>query len=322
MKNVFLFLGPEELDAQEMVDSLFDKSNADEQTRLFAFNAVDVETLISDIMTPSLFGNVFFYILENCEVLKAKEIKKLKDAIENSITEGYLILRSNETKITSAVENLVKKENKKIFYLMFESKLPSFVSSLVKEKNYTISQEAISAFLSLVEHDKKSLKLAVSELVMNFSFKNKENSNITEDDVYNILCYDRDDDSLDLFSYIALKNLQGAVMCADAVFADTRNFTIGFQSLLTYIRKAVQYKENVKLEESNPFFINTFGVSAREIKFPKEKESMKSFDNNYTLLQSYKALKIILNLQDEIRLQSQPSQQRALLAQALCDIIE
>lgn len=176
------------------------------------YNFYATETKLGDIMAVltngSLFSSARFVVVKNAEVIKKKdEIQLISDWVNASTQQkaedSILVLLSDENSVDKKLENLVPKENKKIFWEMFDDRKIPWLKNFFSKNGYKIEDDACETILNLVENNTEALRTECSRFFMCF----EKDHIITSDDVDQILAHNREESSFTLFDAMADSDL-------------------------------------------------------------------------------------------------------------------
>ncbi len=207
----YLFTGPEFGEKNDAVQELRNKTEKKfGQFDFYTFYAG--ETKLGDIMAiltnGSLFSPARFVVIKNAEVIKKKdEIQFISDWVNASVQQkaedSILVLLSDENSVDKKLENLVPKENRKMFWEMFEDRKIPWIKNFFSKNGFRIEEEACETILNLIENNTEALRNECSRFFMCFE---KEHV-ITSDDVDQILAHNREESSFTLFDAMADSDL-------------------------------------------------------------------------------------------------------------------
>ena len=200
---VYLYTGPEfgqRNDAIDAVKKSLEQKFGDIDNHLFYL----IETPFSQVMTilqsGTLFSNGVCVVCKNAELLKKKDdIEMLSQWLESPSESSVLILVSDEISVDNKLDKLVPPENKKKFWEMYESDKLPWISTFFNKNGYSITQDAASLILSMVENNTLALKNECSRFFVLFP---KEHE-ITDEDVESVLIHTREENAFTLFNQIA-----------------------------------------------------------------------------------------------------------------------
>ena len=204
---LFLYTGPE---FGERNDAIADFRQQIEKK----YGALDyhllyaADTSVQDVLTLLENGNLFsdarFIVLRNAEQIKKKEdialIEQWKAAAEKQQNnDAWLFLVSDENSVDKKLENIVAKENKKVFWEMFEDRKEQWLRNFIKRNGFDIEDEAIDSILNMVENNTEALRNECSRFFSCFSAGHV----VTEKDVDDILAHNREESAFTLFAALA-----------------------------------------------------------------------------------------------------------------------
>ena len=196
---LYLFTGPEAGERSDAVNELFrmyEKKLGTVELHRFYASETSVADVISLLMNGSLFASFRFVVLNNAEAVKKKEdIELISEWLASNDGNSALVLFSDEISVEKKLENLVPKENKKIFWELFQDKKESWVRSLFQRNGFRITDDAIEAVLELCENDTASLKRECERFFVCF----EKDHVISADDVENLLSHNREENAFTLF---------------------------------------------------------------------------------------------------------------------------
>ena len=298
--SVYLVLGEESKDADDKIMSIQEALSLPKADVRFGFDADDVARTISDIETPSIFGDKLFLVMENSEQLTERNSALLAKCLRANRFDGAIVFRSEKNKLSSHLENIVPKDNKFIYYLMFENRKPQYVRSVFRKFGYSADSDAISALLELVDNDKSSIERSCKRVIDSVSLLSADRKSISQADILDCLDFDRDEDSIELFSHIAGRRLKPSIASAEKAARSNKNISLVVLSLLGYVRRALSYKKNLMDRVSNPWKISTIAGEV-VIKYPAEKDFLQTFASNYSMEASLCMQYILLDLERATR---------------------
>ncbi|MBQ5997917.1 MAG: DNA polymerase III subunit delta [Treponema sp.] len=201
---VYLFTGPETGGQNESVQkikaSLKKQFGEIEEYSFFAMETTTAEFL-TVLQNESLFAAATCVVVKNAEVIKKKdEVELLLNWIETaSSPANVLILLSDEISIDSKIEKAVPPSNKKIFWELFETDKIAWINSFFKKNNRSITADAVSLILEMVENNTAVLKNECSRFLVLFP----EGHQISADDVDSVLYHSREENAFSLFAQMA-----------------------------------------------------------------------------------------------------------------------
>lgn len=196
---LYLFTGPEAGERSDAVNNLLKnyekKLGTVDVHRLYA-NETSVADVVSLLMNGSLFASFRFVVLSNAEAVKKKEdVELISEWVASNDGNSALVLQSDEISVEKKLENIVPKENKKIFWEMFQDKKEAWVRSYFQRNGFRITDDAIEAVLELCENDTASLKRECERFFVCF----EKDHTISAEDVENMLSHNREENAFTLF---------------------------------------------------------------------------------------------------------------------------
>jgi len=201
---VYLFTGPETGGQNESVQkikaSLKKQFGEIEEYSFFAMETTPAEFL-TVLQNESLFAAATCVVVKNAEVIKKKdEIELILNWIESaSSSANVLILLSDEVSIDSKIEKAVPPANKKIFWELFETDKIAWINNFFNKNNRSITSDAVSLILEMVENNTAVLKNECSRFFVLFP----EGYQVTADDVDSVLYHSREENAFSLFAQMA-----------------------------------------------------------------------------------------------------------------------
>lgn len=209
---VWLFTGPEIGERNAAIDQI--RASAQKNGNLDSHSLYVADVRIGDVISllqnGSLFADARFVVLRNAEEIKKKDdIEQLLEWIESSAgtTDTYLVLVSDEVGIDKKIEAVIPKDQKRIFWELFENRKEQWIVDYFRKAGYGIESEAVGAILELVENNTDALKNACSRFELFFPAGYR----ITGDDAENMLAHTREESPFSLFDRLASGDLAGAL---------------------------------------------------------------------------------------------------------------
>ncbi len=210
---IWLFTGPEIGERNTAVEQLRTAAakrcgNLD----LHSLYAADIKMgeVISLLQNGSLFADARFVVLRNAEILKKKDdVEQLVAWVAEStgVTDALLVLLSDEIAVDKKIEAIIPKDQKRIFWELFENRKEQWITDFFRKAGYRIEDEAVSSILDLVENNTDALRTACSRFTLFFP----AGYCITETDTGNILAHNREESAFTLFDTLSEGDLAGAL---------------------------------------------------------------------------------------------------------------
>jgi len=278
---VYLFTGPEEGEKKTAVlsikSTLKKKSGQIEEYTYYA-TETEVSDVVLTLRNESLFADARFVLVHNADLIKKKEdIDQLKSWIEESQHQQHggsvLVLESEERGIDKKLENLVPKENRKIFWEMFENKKEEWLRNFFAQAGYRVTPDTIETILNMVQNNTESLAAECSRFFVCFP-KDKV---ITPDDAESILIHNREESAFTLFETLTELTLQAERRLENALSVllkirgtkkgDVRDLVPG----LTWCFRRIDAYRALLRESPNPSQIEYtragFGIKSAQIQY-------------------------------------------------------
>jgi DNA polymerase-3 subunit delta len=203
--SLYLLLGPEEGEKDSFVEKLIGRiaktiGQAPEIHRFYSFDS-DVPEVLATLRNGALFSPYRVVLLRNVELLtKKKDLDQLSQYAANPAAQSSLVMFSEEIgRIDRRLDKLVPKENKVIFWELFENQKKGWILNFFKKRNIRIDSQSAAFLLEMVENNTKELKDICEKLSIYFG----EGSEIEYSDVEKILYHSKDENVFTLFDKIA-----------------------------------------------------------------------------------------------------------------------
>ena len=197
---VYLFAGPEVGEKNDEILKLRVQSRK-KYGALDEYTFYTADTRIADVMSillnESLFADARFIVLNGAEQIKKKEdIEMLSSWINSSVNStSTLILVTDENSCDKKLEALIPKENKRVFWEMYENRKEQWLIDFFKKNGYGITPDAVSMILDMVENNTESMRTECSRFFLCF----QKPYTVTEEDVQKLLSHNREESAFSLF---------------------------------------------------------------------------------------------------------------------------
>jgi len=269
----YIFLGPELGKKNEAIDSLRkkltaasahkDRGSPPEETVFYA-GETSVRIIASRIQNHSLFADKRLFIVKGAELIEKKgEIELIVDTINNLDDGTALILLSDETRLAAGLDGAVPKENRQVFYELFDREKTAWLHSFFKIEGFLIHEDGIQCILEMVENNTEALRRECSRLV---GFLSKHEP-ITADVIEKWLSHNREESAIMLFSRIAAGDTGKALESMRTLLAAKKPPQKILSDLAFCFRKLQMYITLAKNGEVNSFELKKIGLYT-----PKTKE--------------------------------------------------
>jgi len=276
--NAYILLGPELGKKQDEADSIKQKIQDAEITTFYA-GETPVSTIADTIQNNSLFSEKHLIIIKNAEAIKKKdEIELLVSCIDNLDPDTTIIMLSDEIKLAAALDDAVPKNNRKIFYELFEREKNEWIKQFFKREGFNIDKDSISVILEMVENNTEALKRECSRLV-HFLPRDKEQkeSQVRAEDVEKWLSHNREESAFTLFSRIASGDLSKALESLSVMLAAKESAQSILAGLAWCFRKLGDYLSLAETGDAN----NNFELKKIGLSNPKTRDDYAAAARRY-----------------------------------------
>lgn len=203
----YLFCGPELGEKNEAIEKLriqARKKLGQLDEHLFYSFETPLSNVMDLLLNESLFASARFIVLNGAEQIKKKEDLELisswiRSASNSVETASYFVLVTDENSCDKKLEDLIPKENKRVFWEMFENRKEQWVRDFFKKNGYLVSSEAVELILDLVENNTEALKTECSRFFLCFD----KGHEITLENVHSLLTHNREESAFTLFDAMA-----------------------------------------------------------------------------------------------------------------------
>jgi DNA polymerase-3 subunit delta len=263
MMGGYIFLGPEAGKKQDAIDDLKKKLSAKgefEETSFYA-GETSVTEIANAVQNHSLFASARLFIIKNAEQIKKKdETSLIAECMEELDSETVLILSSDEFRLAAGLDDCVKKENRKVFYELFEEQKSEWVRSFFKREGHKIDPDGIDTILEMVENNTDALRRECARLLL-FLPKDRPAS---AHDVEKWLSHSREESAFTLFSRIAAGDISRSIETLHALLAAKESPPAILASLAWCFRKLRDYLAlyGASYAEPNSFDLKKIGLSS------------------------------------------------------------
>ncbi|MDR0455188.1 MAG: DNA polymerase III subunit delta, partial [Treponema sp.] len=260
--GAYIFLGPETGKKQDAIEEIRKKIAAangpPEETSFYAGETPLVE-IANAAQNHSLFAQSRLFIIKNAEQIKKKEdIALIASCMREPESETVLILLSDEFKLAAGLDDCVPKENRKVFYELFESEKSEWLRSFFRREGYRIDSDGIDVILEMVENNTDALRRECSRLML-FLPKDRPAGAA---DIEKWLSHNREESAFTLFSRIAAGDASKAVESLHTLLAAKESAQGILASLAWCFRKLRDYLALSKNGEPNSFELKKIGLSS------------------------------------------------------------
>jgi DNA polymerase-3 subunit delta len=263
MMNGYIFLGPEIGKKQDAIDDIRKKFAAKgefEETVYYA-GETSASEIANAVQNHSLFTSARLNIIKNAEEIKKKdEVSLIAECMKELESETVLILVSDEFKLAAGLDDCVQKENRKVFYELFEEQKGEWVRSFFKREGRKIHPDGIDTILEMVENNTDALRRECARLLL-FLSKDRPAS---AQDVEKWLSHSREESAFTLFSRIAAGDISRSIETLHTLLAAKESPSGILAGLAWCFRKLRDYLVlcSTSYAEPNNFELKKIGLSS------------------------------------------------------------
>lgn len=270
---IYLYTGPEfgeRNDAIDAIKSALKKKYGSTEEHLYYSMETPLEKAISVLSSDSLFVPATVVVYKGAETIKKKEeISALSTWLESTKSKedgdnSVLVLVSDETNMDSKLEKLIPKENRRIFWEMFENRKVPWIKEFFKKNGYSIEENACEELLALVENNTEALRTECSRFFTCF----EKGAKITTENVESIVAHNRSETAFTLFNTIADTSvndwirLKNALEILQKIRLSKESSAVSLIAGLSYcFRKLILWQELCKNGIPDDWTLKTKGFS-------------------------------------------------------------
>jgi DNA polymerase-3 subunit delta len=273
----YIFLGPELGKKQDAIDDLRKKlaGGALVEETVFYAGETPAGHIAATVQNHSLFAEARLFMVKNAEQIKKKDEAALIASCMTGLDEGtVLILVSDEFRLAAGLDDTVPKENRRVFYELFENEKFEWVRSFFAREGFRIDPAGVDTILEMVENNTGALRRECSRLML---FLPKDRL-VTAANVEQWLSHSREESAFTLFSRIAAGDLSKAIESLHTLLAAKESAQGILAGLAWCFRKLRDYLELLETGEVNNFELKKIGLSA-----PKARDDYAAASRRYTI---------------------------------------
>jgi DNA polymerase-3 subunit delta len=254
----YIFLGPELGKKQEAVDSVKSKfPNA--EAYVFYAGESSAGAIADTLQNRGLFSETRLVIVKNAELLKKKDEAELLVSCIRALEDGSaLILISDEIKLAAGLEDAVSKENRQVFYELFEREKAEWLRQFFAREGFSIDRDGVDTILEMVENNTAALSRECARLATFLP----SGRPVSAEAVEKWLSHNREESAFTLFSRIARGELSKALETLDALLAAKESGPGILAGLAWCFRKLGDYLALLEAGDVNNFELKKIGLSA------------------------------------------------------------
>jgi DNA polymerase-3 subunit delta len=257
-----LFLGPElgkKQDALEELRRSFPGGGVLPEETSFYAGETPVSGMAAALRNGSLFADSRLFLIKNAELIKKKdEVELLAACITSPREDTALVLISEQTSLAKGLEDAAGRENRKVFYELFENQKTEWVDSFFRRAGFRIMPAAIETILELVENNTGALRRECSRLMLFFD----KDTEIHARDVEEWLSHTREESAFTLFSRIAGGDFSRALESLHTLLAAKEAPQSILAGLAWCLRKLRDYLSLAGAGTLSDFELRKIGLSA------------------------------------------------------------
>jgi DNA polymerase-3 subunit delta len=161
--------------------------------------------VLAELANGSLFASCRVAVYLNAEELRSKrELELLAGYAAHPGPGTALLLESAEVgRVDKRIEQLVAKENKVIFWELFESQKQGWVNNVFRTRGMSIEPEAVDFLLDMVENNTRELQAICERLALFFG----QGARVGYAEVERLLYHSKEENGFTLFERLAARDL-------------------------------------------------------------------------------------------------------------------
>jgi DNA polymerase-3 subunit delta len=276
----YIFLGPELGRKQDAIDAvrgtLSPERDAIDETVFYA-GETPVPQMAALIQNGSLFAEARLFLIKSAELVKKKDEVDVLAACMKQPEEGTaLILVSESNGIAKGLEDAVPKENRKIFYELFENEKTEWIRSFFRRGGFSIDAEGVEVILELVENNTDALRRECSRLML--FLEPEKSKTVGAALVEEWLSHSREESAFTLFSGIAAGDFSRGLESLHSLLGAKESSQSILAGLAWCFRKLRDYLALAERGEVNNFELKKIGLAA-----PKARDDYAAAARRYDM---------------------------------------
>lgn len=264
---LWLFTGPELGERNEALNALkktAEKKYGQLDRHLFYAADTPLSVILDTVQNGSLFADARFVVVKNAEALKKKDdIQALTDwaGQTGNHSNAFLVLISDEISIDKKIEALIPKEQKKIFWELFENKKQEWVRRFFAQAHIEIDREAVATLLELVENNTEALKTACSHIGLFF----EPGTVLDTDSVERLLAHNKEETAFSLFDALSKDNFEYALTIRQKLMLSKESSPVQLIAGLTYcFRRLRDWHNHAQTGQLDEFSLKKIGFTSKK----------------------------------------------------------
>jgi DNA polymerase-3 subunit delta len=257
----YIFLGPEIGKKQDAIAELRKKLSGSGTPEEWVFYAGETPAvdIANTVLNHSLFSSSRLFIIKNAEQLKKKEdVSLIASCMGNLESDTVMVLVSDENRLAAGLDDSVAKNNRKVFYELFESEKNQWVRDFFRREGRSISPDGIDTILEMVENNTDALRRECSRLMLFLPTDRPA----TAQDVEQWLSHSREESAFTLFSRIAAGDISRSIESLHTLLAAKESPQSILAGLAWCFRKLRDYLALLEGGEPNSFDLKKIGLSS------------------------------------------------------------
>lgn len=209
---VYLLLGPEAGEKAEFVRTVqaaIEKRTGGkpEESKFYPFET-GMADLVAMLRNGSLFASHRLVFLDSVDGIGSRaDVDLLVEYCAHPAEDATLVLSSDQTQVDKRLSAAVPADLRKIFWEMFDNQKLGWVTSYLRRLGCSVTTEAASLLLEMVENNTQELRQECDRLALYFG----RNHEIVADDVEAFIYHSKEENVFSLFQEMAACNFDGSL---------------------------------------------------------------------------------------------------------------
>jgi DNA polymerase III subunit delta len=212
VQSIYLLLGPENGLKSDFIDRVKAQieKKAGEKPELHTYYPFKTECqeLVSVLRNTSLFSRHRLVILNQAHEIKKKaDVELICEYCKSPADDATFIMVSDNYQIDRRLSAQVPKNNRQVFWELFENKKRDWINNYFKKAGFTIDKEAVELLLELVENDTQDLKRECERLALYLAGEPR----VTEEKVEEVIFHSKAENVFTLFNSMVTGDLNSCL---------------------------------------------------------------------------------------------------------------
>jgi DNA polymerase-3 subunit delta len=264
-------------------------------------NETGAAEVVALLEGESLFADARFILFRNAEAIKDKgDIAHIARWAASKNTASTLILASEMTKVDKKLEDCVPKDNKKIFWELFDNQKKSWLQNFFRAAHYQIDDEAVDTILAMVDNNTASFHTECSRFFLCFD----KGHRIIAEDAENLLAHNRAESPFTLFDALADPNgsaarrLEQSALVLQRIRCSKETNAVSLLAGLAWcFRRLLDWYDLVATGRDN----NTFELKKAGFGSPRAPTQFRNASRVWSVSDARQALALIADTDMELR---------------------